>query len=174
VPSEFGYKQTTRGLHYVELDSEGLIFVTLHRRTRAALERARAVLAAAAAQDATPFKFAKAPNAGFDLNRFKAERAQLILRGTRDIGWGGRGMWEEHMLDPYQIWRHLQFEKLKIEIRDAALEGLNEMLRRAGARMGFTAQLQLQGLVTADDIAAAEAALETGSRPLIDLIRIRA
>ncbi|MEX3654318.1 hypothetical protein ABFW14_03705 [Mycolicibacterium fortuitum] len=174
VPAQFGEKQSARGLHFVELDSANLVTVDLSRRTRRALERARTVLAAAADQDATPYKFVRAADAAFDMDRFKAERAKLVLRGTKDVGWGGRGLFDEHMLDPYQIWRHLRFERFKVEVRDAALGGINEMLRCAGARMGFEAKLDLQGLITGDDLDEAEAALRQGSKPLIDLIRIRA
>lgn len=174
VPAQVAQKKTARGLHYVELDSSNLITVDLSRRTRRALERARAVLAAAAAQEMTPYKFAKASDAAFDMERFKAERAQLVLRGTRDVGWGGRGFFDEYMLDPYQFWRHLRFERFKVQLRDAALGGINEMLRCAGARMGFEARLELEGLITAKDLDEAEAALRSGSKPLIDLVEVRA
>ena len=74
--------------------------------------------------------------------------------------------------NPYIIWRHLQFHRLKISIRKAGLAGLNQMLDRAGDVFGFEARLQLTGLVTTIDIDQAEADLESGSRPLIDILRI--
>ena len=46
------------------------------------------------------------------------------------------------------------------------------MLDRAGDVFGFEARLQLTGLVTTIDIDQAEADLESGSRPLIDILRI--
>jgi hypothetical protein len=61
----------------------------------------------------------------------------------RSVGWAGRGVFDEQMLDPDIIWRHLQFQRLKISIRDPGLTGLNQMLDRAGDVLGFEARLQL-------------------------------
>jgi hypothetical protein len=65
--------------------------------------------------------------------------AQEFLRGTRSVGWAGRGVFDEQMLDPDIIGRHLQFERLKISIRDPGLTGLNQMLDRVGDVLGFEA-----------------------------------
>jgi len=114
------------------------------------------------------------PRSPFNLARFKSQMAQEFLRGTRSVGWAGRGVFDEQMLDPYIVWTHLQFQCLKISIRDAGLAGLNQMLDRAGDVLGFEARLQLTGLVTTIDIDQVEADLESGSGPLIDILRIHA
>jgi hypothetical protein len=61
------------------------------------------------------------PRSPFNLTRFKSQMAQEFLRGTRSVGWARRAVFDEQMLDPYIIWRHLQFQRLKIPIRDAGL-----------------------------------------------------
>jgi hypothetical protein len=48
------------------------------------------------------------------------------------------------------------------------------MLDRAGDVLGFEARLQLTGLVTTIDNDQAEADLESGSRPLIDILGMHA
>lgn len=172
VPAEFADGHTIRGLHYRELDRNNLVSIDLGWRHKAALRRSHAVMEADDKYDATPYMMLKASISEFDIDRFKVERAQSVLRGTRDIGWSARTLFDEHMLDPYMIWRRLQFQRLKISIRDAALAALNRMLTQAGERMGFEAQLQIEGLISQADVDDAEAALKDGSRPLLDLISL--
>jgi hypothetical protein len=174
VPSDLGEGHTNRGLHYVNLEEQNLVFVELPRKHRAALRRARTVMQAVDAQQATPQKMLKSPVSGFHHDRFKLQLAQEILRSTRVLGWASRGLYDEHMLDPYTVWRHLQFQRFKVSVRDAGLAGLDQMLDRAGAVLGFKARLQLTGLVTTNDIDQAEADLEAGSRRLTHLLGIHA
>jgi len=56
------------------------------------------------------------PRSPFNLARFKSKMAQEFLRSTRSVGWAGRGVFDEQMLDPYMIWRHRHFPRLKISI----------------------------------------------------------
>lgn len=174
VPSDLGEGHTNRGLHYVNLEDQNLVFIDLPRKHKAALRRARTVMQAVDAQQATPHKMLKSPVSGFDHDRFKLQLAQELLRGTRVLGWASRGLYDEHMLDPYTVWRHLQFQRFKVSVRDAGLAGLDQMLDRAGTVLGFKARLLLTGLVTTTDIDQAEADLQSGSRPLIDLLGIHA
>jgi hypothetical protein len=57
------------------------------------------------------------PGSPFNLARFTSQMAQGSLRGTRSVGWADRGAFDEQMLDPYIIWTHPQFQRLKISIR---------------------------------------------------------
>lgn len=174
VPIDLSPRIARSGLHFVELDRRDLVFINLSGRRKTALRRARGAVAAAAGQDATPYNFIKAGEGAFDHAQFRAQLAKLVMRGTRELGWDSRFLYNDYMLDTYTLWRHLQFERFKVDLRDAVLEGINEMLHRAGQKMNFSAVVEVSGAVTAEDLDSAEAQLASGSRPLVELFRIKA
>jgi hypothetical protein len=174
VPTELGGTDTINGLHYRDLNTQNLMILRLGWRRRRSLGHALAVMAAADKQTATPHRMATTPHSDFDLARFKARLAEEVLSATREVGWRGSGSFDDQMLPPYAVWRHLQFERFKIELRDYILAGLQTTLERAGARLGVQAKLELAGLITSADIDRAEADLKTGSRALAELLTLRA
>jgi hypothetical protein len=174
VPTDMSPRTARSGLHFVELDRRDLVFINLSGRQKTALRRARGAVAAAAEQDATSYNFIKTAEGAFDQAQFRAQLAKLVMRGTRELGWDSRFLYNDYMLDTYTLWRHLQFERFKVDLRDAVLTGINEMLYRAGQKMNFSAVVEISGAVTAEDLDNAEAQLASGSRPLVELFRIKA
>ena len=174
VPAEWGDTRTRRGIHYVDLEEKQLVSVALPRPQRSKLRRFRKVMLAAEGQQSTPHLMLREGSSAFDQGEFRSLLASAFLTGTSDVGWSARGLFSDEMLDPYIVWRHLQFEGFKIHLRDAALAGINEMLSRAGEVLNFAAQLSFTGLTTLNDIARAQSDLKAGTKPLTELLRIHA
>lgn len=174
VPEELGEGRKHKGCYYVELDEEMLIWTQLPRSMRSALRRAASTLAEASAQQSTPSVMLHARVQEFNLKRFKDEEAREVLFTTRDLGWHARWLFDEQMTSPYIAWRHLEFQRFKILIRDAVIASLNRALTLAGAEIGFEARLVLRGVITARDVDRAQNELRTGSRPLTELLSMHA
>jgi hypothetical protein len=100
--------------------------------------------------------------------------AEEILGATRAVGWPGRFIFDDQMLLPHRAWRHLQFQRFKIELRDFILEDLIITLQRAAGVLGVQVGLDLAGLLTGADIDQAEADLKTGRRHFSELLDLRA
>jgi hypothetical protein len=88
------------------------------------------------------------------------------------IGWAARTLYRDRRLDPYMVWRSLQFLAFKIRVRDAILDGINAALTIAGSVMDFEARLEFTGVPTLADVDRGEHDLETGQRSLAEMIRM--
>jgi hypothetical protein len=174
VPEELGEGRKHKGCYYVELDEDMLIWTQLPRSTRNTLRRAASTLAEASVQQSTPSNMLLSRVQEFNLTQFKDEQAREVLSATRDLGWHGRWLFDEQMTSPYIVWRHLEFQRFKIMVRDAGIASLNRALVIAGASIGFDAQVVLHGAITALDVDRAQNELRTGSRPLSELLEMHA
>jgi hypothetical protein len=155
-----------------KLVPEALIVVTLPRRLRHELDRAIRIISAADQDLAVMHEFTigkYAKNSAFSLNSYQRLSNDIVLRETHAIGWDGRGLFTEGMLDPMKIWRAIQFARLEAKLRDVALQGLQSAIDRAGKTIGFRAALRLSGVLTESDLDRLEADLEAGSRPLAEM-----
>jgi hypothetical protein len=106
---------------------------------------------------------------------FKAhERAMKLafVEVVRPVGWNGRGTFNDCVLSYYWIQREILFERFKIEMREAILAGMNEVLRRVGAKLGFEAQLQVAGLPTVKDTKEARTKLLSGEMAFTDVMDV--
>lgn len=174
VPEELGEGRKYKGCYYIQLDEDKLIWTRLPRSLRSALRRAASTLAEASAQQSTPSVMLHSRVQEFNLKQFKDRQAREVLAATTDLGWHARWLFDEQMTAPYIVWRHLEFQRFKISIRDAVIASLNRALVIAGAAIGFEAELVLRGAITAHDIDQAQHELRTGSRPLSDLLHMHA
>lgn len=174
VPEELGEGRKHKGCYYIQLDEDKLIWTELSRSMRTTLRRTASTLAAASVQQSTPSVMLHSRVREFDLKQFKDEQAREVLSATRDLGWHARWLFDDQMTSPYIVWRHLEFERFKISIRDAGIASLNRALVIAGAAIGFEAQLVLRGAITALDIDRAQNELRAGSRPLSALLKMHA
>jgi len=108
--------------------------------------------------------------AGFDSTAFmRSQKLALAEAGTL-IGWSARSLLQEEMLEYYVLDRQLRFERFRIELRNNILAELNRGLTRAGEGIGFSACIEIEGLPTLADVAAARAALASGDRPFKDIL----
>jgi len=106
---------------------------------------------------------------------FKAhERAMKLAFAdvVRPVGWNGRGTFNDCVLSYYWIQRAVSFERFKIEIRESILAGMNEALRRVGAKFGFEAQLRVAGLPTVKDTEEARTKLRSGEMAFTDVMDV--
>lgn len=174
VPEELGEGRKHKGCYYVELNEDMLIWTRLPRSMRRALRRAASTLAEASAQQSTPSVMLRARVQEFNLTQFKDKQAREVLSATRDLGWHARWLFDEQMTSPYIVWRHLEFQRFKISIRDAGIANLNRALALVGEDVGFEARVVLDGAITARDVDRAQNELRAGSRPLTELLSMHA
>lgn len=110
----------------------------------------------------------------FKLKQFKDKQAREVLSATKQLGWHARWLFDDQVTSAYVAWRHLEFQRFKILLRDAGITSLNRALALAGESIGFEAQVVLRGALTELDIDRAQDELHAGSRPLSELFRMHA
>jgi len=102
-------------------------------------------------------------------NQVYSQKLALAEAG-KQIGWNARMLFNEEMLEFYQLKRQLRFERFKLQLRDSILETLNRGLVTAGTALGFQAKIKVSGLPTLSDIELAEADLESGGKAFGDIL----
>lgn len=147
-------RRSIRGRHFVSLDEASIVTFRLPEPLHCQTELARHALSEASRRQGSEIaRTAAAPmEAGGSLRRLHTSE-ELVAKYTVPIGWDARWTLRPDRgdrLDGYMAWRHLEFVRFRVSVRDAILSGINEVLRRAGARMGFTAQLRLAGVTNLD------------------------
>jgi hypothetical protein len=90
----------------------------------------------------------------------------------RAVGWNARGTFNDVVLSYYWIQREILFERFKIELRDAILVGMNELLQRVGKKLGFEAELKVTGLPTVRDTEEARIKLSSGEIPFTEIMNV--
>lgn len=110
------------------------------------------------------------PSSGFDYKAHGELINDLVLMRTRAIGWAGRNTFLEGMLDPEKAWRAIQFARFQTVVRDTVLTGLQAAIDRAGVAIGYTAKLELSGVIDSADLDEFEAELQSGTRRILELI----
>jgi hypothetical protein len=98
-------------------------------------------------------------------------KKQALAEAGKLIGWDARGLFREETLGYYDLHRALLFERFKIELRTTLLQRVNEVLTRAGQKMGFSGQLQMSGLPTLKEVEVAQAHLSAGDRPFQEILK---
>ncbi len=106
----------------------------------------------------------------FDLGEFSRVQKIALARSTREIGWNGRQLFRERILEYYFFYRHLVFERFKCEMRNSIVETLNLGIQRAGSQIGFEVGLNINGLATLTDIEDALRKLKDGEGDSFDEI----
>jgi hypothetical protein len=107
----------------------------------------------------------------FDIAHYKSVEIRDLLRATKEIGWSVRGRLSSEVLEYYVLERFLRFEEFKARLRLQILNGLNEVLRIAGEKGGFSAKIELEGIASCSDVARARDDLRTGSKPFREVIQ---
>jgi hypothetical protein len=110
-------------------------------------------------------------NIPFDLKSFSQNRKMALARATRDIGWSGRLLFREEILEYYFFYRHLIFEKFKCVMRDMIVNTLNIGINKAGALIGFDGQLEIHGLPTLTEIEQSLARLRAGDKSFDEVMK---
>ncbi len=155
------------------LDGKQLIVAALPKSLRHNLDAALGLIRA---EDAD-FKVASSfvlgehgADSGFDFGTHRRMSNEIVLRGTRGIGWVGRGTLSEDLLDPEKAWRAIQFARFAGQMRDVAVAALNEAIGRASTRIGFEGAIELTGILTSRELDELEAELAAGTRPIAEIM----
>lgn len=176
VPRKLGGKAKNRGLHYVVLPKENLVEIRPDTGTQKAVQRAMAVFRGLDAAQSTPLDMLQdgdATNSAFSVSEHISKINLVALRATKSIGWTGRDLFTgDEMLEPYSLWRALQFLRFKIQLRETILGGLQEIIDHAGKRLGFDAQLKYSGLLSISDVEEAQKDLAAAHRSMSELFRL--
>lgn len=172
VPGEFSSKRW-RGLSYVDLHPCRVVTADLSKQTRRSLESAFEVLAIVDRLQSAAHSMALAQPSvrGFTFSEHNDLLFRFARKRTRFFGWDGRGLLSEGVLDPYRIWRLLQFARFRVHMRNVLVDVLENCINVAGQDLGFSVSLAVTGVMTERAIAEAETALESGTRSLAELSR---
>lgn len=180
-------RRIVRYHHFVPLDEDGeptrwgstpidgrrLVVGSLPRSLRRELDRTLKLLRAADEDLSVMSAFTMGEHAsasGFDFTTYQRELHDIVLAGSREIGWAGRGTFTSDLLDPEKAWRAIQFARFITRLREIALATLQVAVDRAGAEIGFSAELTLSGVLTLDDLDTYETDLKAGTRPISELL----
>ena len=155
------------------LDPARLIAVALRRHLRRAVDGALRTVQIADQDLDVMQKFTlgkEGRGSGFDLQEYQRRSRDIVLRETREMGWSGRGLLTEGLLDPMKAWRAIRFARLVAKLRDVALDGLQEAIARAGHEIGFEATISLSGVLTQTDLDRLQNELGSGTTPMAELL----
>lgn len=98
----------------------------------------------------------------FDFTEFSRTHKLALAQATTEIGWHGRQLFREEILEYYFFYRDLLFEKFKAEMRGTILKTLNAGIERAATKIGFQGSLEIEGLPTMKEVQSALEGLEAG------------
>lgn len=159
------------------LDPNCLVVVSLPRRLRRELDRTLRVIRAADPELRVMTDFTTGRhgnNSGFDFITYQRISHDIILRASKAIGWTGREIFAEGLLDPEKAWRAIQFARIVVRLREIAMQGLQIAIDRAGREIGFTAELKLTKVVTLEHLDQLERDLQEGTRPIMEIFSPKA
>jgi hypothetical protein len=110
-------------------------------------------------------------NVPYDFKAHERSMKLALVEAVKPIGWNARGSFNDCVLSYYWIHLSLTFEKFKIQLREAMLTTLNSGLQRIGEKIGFKAQIKIDGLPTLADIDAANQNLNSGAMPFTEVMK---
>jgi hypothetical protein len=94
-----------------------------------------------------------------------------LVEAVRPIGWNARGEYNGCVTSFYWIRLLLTFEEFKIELRHTILATINDALKRIGQKLGFEAQIEINGLPTRIDVTDALRKLDLGEVPFTEVMK---
>ncbi len=160
------------GLTYVDLDPATLVTFRLDPAEEAAVRKMVDFLRAASSLQGAEMPLMEQSTRGgtpYSFTEHQHERAELFAKVTEPVGWNVRGLFQDNLLAPYEVWRQLRFLEFKIRLRDLLMDRLNTTLSEVGSHLGFQAAIELSGLPTLQDVDDAKSDLRNGRRSLNDL-----
>jgi len=107
----------------------------------------------------------------FDQEKFHRTQKMALYDATKLIGYNFRDYNMEHITEYYLWHRDLVFEKFKVTLRNSILATLNDGITRAGKELGFSSQIEIKGLPTEDDVAAAQEKLAVGDGTFEEILK---
>lgn len=154
---------------WINLPANSVVRVRLSRRRRRQVADVVAALTAANAHNPVRARLQFTPGLPYAFTHHAAAEREILARATRPIGWRGRGLFTDEQLEPYRLLRDLRFEGFQAELRDVILRGINEALARAGAELGFSARVTVEGVPGIDEVNRQVARVLEGVGPELSL-----
>lgn len=106
----------------------------------------------------------------FDITAFNYSHNLALAEAGKSIGWNSFVSPDSGILEYYNIYRFLLFEKFKINLRNSILSTFNEGLHIIGQRLGFSAELGIEGLPSIEDANIALSKLSDGNISFNEII----
>jgi hypothetical protein len=172
IPAAFGGPQDNTGLNYVHLNPATLVTFRLDPAEESAVRKMVSFLRAASSLQGAEMSLMEQSARGgtpYSFTEHQRERAELFAKVTEPVGWNVRGLFQDNLLAPYEVWRQLRFLEFKVRLRDLLMDRLNTTLSEVGSQMGFQAAIELSGLPSLQDVDDAKDDLRNGRRSLNDL-----
>ena len=117
-------------------------------------------------------KTASFPNdTGFNFQEWHRSHNIALAQASCESGWNARSSFADSISEYYFLHRFLKFEEFKLDLRKSILSQLNEVLRIAGASIGFSARLVMHGLPSPEDIERSRRDLESGNMTFADVMK---
>jgi hypothetical protein len=173
VPPHMAQKHTRKGAGIIPLQSDAVIEFRLAADLARQLRRTLRALEVGSGQTLANVSMLSDPASGELRIGFKERRRQadqILARATAPTGWDGRGLLRGEQLDPYIVWRQLEFLAFKIQLRQTILDRLNIALTAAGRQLDFTAGIDIDGVPALSDVRRRQQDLEHGYQSLSDLL----
>jgi len=89
---------------------------------------------------------------GYDFSLYRESQDIFVLKRTKNLGWPARSLSSEKLLEFYQLYRYMCFERAKAILREHIIKELNKALIRVGKKVGFSAKIVLNNCYSAKDI----------------------
>ena len=173
VPPDPARQHTRRGVGILHLDPAAITEFRLASHLARQVRHAMRILEVASAHTPAQAHLVEDSISGqlpYDFTDHNRRVSQIVARATAPIGWNGRGLFDGDQLEPYLIWRQLQFLAFKIHLRETILDRLNTAITTAGHHLGFTASIELGGMPTRDNVRDREQDLAHGRQNLSALL----
>ncbi len=110
----------------------------------------------------------------FDATPFLRMRTIAAKRATRTLGWGDAQFLSGHALEYCQLTRDLRYERVKLQLRLAIIDGLNVALNRAAQALEWPVngpiRLSVEGLPTESMLDTVSAKLLRGDGTFAEIV----
>jgi len=89
---------------------------------------------------------------GYEFSLYRENQDIFVMKLTKDLGWPGRSLSSEKLLEFYQLYRYLRFERAKAILREHIINELNRALIHVGKKVGFSSRIILNNCYSVKDI----------------------
>lgn len=109
---------------------------------------------------------------GYEFSLYRENQDIFVLKRTKNLGWPARSLSSEKLLEFYQLYRYLYFERAKTILREHIIKELNRALIRVGKKVGFSAKIVLNNCYSSKDIDGYISQLIDGKLQFSEIIKI--
>jgi len=109
---------------------------------------------------------------GYEFSLYVRNQEIFLSKLTKHLGWPARGLLSDQMLEFYQLYKYLKFGKIKAILREMILKKLNHLIDKIGKKLGFEAQIRVQGIPLSSDFDRYIKELVNGDLQFSDILKI--